>query len=122
MENTQHNSPLHLHLDFPGFTLESHKTHRTVCRLPGPRVFLVGLECHCARVNTFTDYSVWTGCGIKNGETTSRIFIHLLIMTLWSKYLQHIGNQRVSLYKASLQSIQMCKNDSSVSQTTDSAD
>lgn len=51
-------------------------------------------------------------------ETTNIIFIHLFIMKLWSKYLQHIGNQRVCLYKASLQSIQMCKNDSSVSQTT----
>lgn len=54
----------------------------------------------------------------KNTETASRIFIHLFIMKLWSNYLQHIGNQRISLYKASLQSIQMCKNDSSVSQTT----
>lgn len=53
----------------------------------------------------------------ENRETTSRIFIHLFIMKLWSTYLQRIGNQRISLYKASLQSIQMCKNDSSVSQT-----
>lgn len=58
----------------------------------------------------------------KNGETMSGIFIHLFIVKLWSKYLQHIGNQRISLYKGSLQSIQMCKNDSSVSQTTGSAD
>jgi hypothetical protein len=50
-------------------------------------------------------------------QTTSRLFIHLFIMKLWSNYLQHIGNQRIILYKASLQSIQMCKNDSSVSQT-----
>lgn len=64
------------------------------------------------------NFSVWMGCGRKKRETTSRIFIHLFIMKLWSKYLQHIGNQRIRLYKASLQSIQMCKNDSSVSQTT----
>lgn len=68
------------------------------------------------------NFNVWMGYGVKNRDTTSRIFIHLFIMTLWSKYLQHIGNQRIRLYKASLQSIQMCKNDSSVSQTTDSAD
>lgn len=29
-------------------------------------------------------------------------------MKLWSNYLQHRGNQRISLYKASLQSIQKC--------------
>ena len=34
-------------------------------------------------------------------------------MKLWSKYLQHIGKQRIRLYKASLKSIQRCKNDSS---------
>lgn len=32
----------------------------------------------------------------KNRESTSRIFIHLFIVKLWSKYLQHIGNQRIS--------------------------
>lgn len=39
-------------------------------------------------------------------KMTSRIFIHLFIMKLWSNYLQHTGNQ--SLYKANLQSIQKC--------------
>lgn len=29
-------------------------------------------------------------------------------MKLWSNYLQHRGNQKISLYKASLQSIQKC--------------
>lgn len=48
---------------------------------------------------------------------TSRIFIHLFIMKLWSNYLQHTGNQRISLYKASLQSIQNVQKWQSVSQT-----
>lgn len=44
-------------------------------------------------------------------------------MKLWSKYLQRIENQRIRFCRASLQSVQRCKNNSSVSQTTsDSAD
>lgn len=51
---------------------------------------------------------------------TSRIFIHLFIMKLWSNYLQHTGNQ--SLYKANLQSIQKCaKMTVSISDTPGSA-
>lgn len=91
----------------------------TICKLLDPRIYFSGgLWYPDAYQQKFVNFSVWMGCGRERRETTNRIFIHLFIMKLWSKYLQHIGNQRICLYKASLQSIQMCKNDSSVSQTT----